>query len=128
MSTARVLVPCGLDDGWTRSADQPVPSRPRLVSVARLDVQKNPLLPKSVVQMVSAGEESGKLGEVLDEVSTFYTKQLSQADWTMSATSTANGDFAATFSRKSDSHVTGTLAANRDANTTKILVSLVSTG
>ncbi|MFT3788868.1 MAG: type II secretion system F family protein [Tepidisphaeraceae bacterium] len=34
------------------------------------------LLPKSVVQMVSAGEESGKLGEVLDEVSTYYHKEL----------------------------------------------------
>jgi type IV pilus assembly protein PilC len=40
---------------------------------------KTPLLPKSVVQMVSAGEESGKLGEVLDEVSGFYTKQLRDA-------------------------------------------------
>ena len=30
---------------------------------------KSPLLPRSVVQMISAGEESGKLGEVLDEVS-----------------------------------------------------------
>jgi type IV pilus assembly protein PilC len=28
------------------------------------------------VQMISAGEESGKLGEVLDEISQFYTKQL----------------------------------------------------
>jgi len=37
---------------------------------------KTPLLPKAVVQMISAGEESGKLGEVLDEVSTFYAKQL----------------------------------------------------
>lgn len=34
------------------------------------------LLPRSVVQMMSAGEESGKLGEVLDEVSRFYAKQL----------------------------------------------------
>ncbi len=41
-------------------------------------MQKSPLLPKSVVQMVSAGEESGKLGEVLDEISTFYTKQLKE--------------------------------------------------
>ena len=40
---------------------------------------KSPLLPKSVVQMVGAGEESGKLGEVLDEVSTFYAKQLREA-------------------------------------------------
>ena len=39
---------------------------------------KGNLLPKPVVQMVSAGEESGKLGEVLEEVSTFYTKQLKE--------------------------------------------------
>jgi type IV pilus assembly protein PilC len=39
-------------------------------------LQKNPLLPKSVIQMISAGEESGKLGEVLDEVSDFYSREL----------------------------------------------------
>jgi type IV pilus assembly protein PilC len=39
-------------------------------------LQKSKLLPTAVVQMVSAGEESGKLGEVLDEVSAFYSKQL----------------------------------------------------
>src|ERR671912_59740 len=39
-------------------------------------LQKNPLLPKSVVQMISAGEESGKLGEVLDEVSEYYSREL----------------------------------------------------
>jgi type IV pilus assembly protein PilC len=39
-------------------------------------LQKSPLLPRSVVQMISAGEESGKLGEVLDEVSEFYSKEL----------------------------------------------------
>ncbi len=37
---------------------------------------KSPLLPKSVIQMINAGEESGKLGEVLDEVSDFYAKEL----------------------------------------------------
>jgi len=37
---------------------------------------RTPLLPKAVVQMISAGEESGKLGEVLEEVSGFYYKQL----------------------------------------------------
>ena len=36
----------------------------------------SPLLPRAVVQMISAGEESGKLGEVLDEVSDFYAKEL----------------------------------------------------
>src|SRR4029079_17242714 len=39
-------------------------------------LQKGALLPKSVIQMISAGEESGKLGEVLDEVSEFYSKEL----------------------------------------------------
>ena len=37
---------------------------------------KSPLLPRAVVQMINAGEESGKLGEVLDEVSTFYASEL----------------------------------------------------
>ncbi len=37
---------------------------------------KSTLLPRSVVQMISAGEESGKLGEVLDEVSDFYSREL----------------------------------------------------
>ena len=39
-------------------------------------LQASPLLPRSVVQMISAGEESGKLGEVLYEVSEFYSKEL----------------------------------------------------
>lgn len=38
-----------------------------------------PLLPHAVVQMIGAGEESGKLGEVLDEVSDYYAKQLRDA-------------------------------------------------
>ena len=33
-------------------------------------------LPQAVVQMLSAGEESGKLGEVLDEISVYFAKQL----------------------------------------------------
>ncbi len=34
------------------------------------------LLPSNVVQMVAAGEESGKLGEVLNEVSNYYAAEL----------------------------------------------------
>ncbi|MEI7658546.1 MAG: type II secretion system F family protein [Phycisphaerae bacterium] len=37
---------------------------------------KDSVLPPAVTQMISAGEESGKLGEVLDEVSAYYGKQL----------------------------------------------------
>src|SRR5204863_9787920 len=39
-------------------------------------LQRSPLLPRAVVQMIGAGEESGKLGEVLDEVSEFYGREL----------------------------------------------------
>jgi len=39
-------------------------------------LQKANMLPKPVIQMIGAGEESGKLGEVLDEVSEFYSRQL----------------------------------------------------
>jgi type IV pilus assembly protein PilC len=34
------------------------------------------LLPSNVVQMISAGEESGKLGEVMRDIAEFYAKEL----------------------------------------------------
>jgi type IV pilus assembly protein PilC len=34
------------------------------------------LLPSSVVQMIAAGEEGGRLGQVLEDVSRFYAKEL----------------------------------------------------
>ncbi len=34
------------------------------------------LLPSNVVQMISAGEESGNLGEVMENISQFYSKEL----------------------------------------------------
>jgi type IV pilus assembly protein PilC len=40
---------------------------------------KTRLLPRAVVQMISAGEESGKLGEVLNDISEYYAKALRDA-------------------------------------------------
>lgn len=40
---------------------------------------RSTLLPKSVVQMIGAGEESGRLGEVLESISTYYQKALREA-------------------------------------------------
>ena len=40
---------------------------------------RSTLLPKSVVQMIGAGEESGRLGEVLQEISEYYQKALRDA-------------------------------------------------
>lgn len=42
-------------------------------------LQQSALMPHAVVQMIGAGEESGKLGEVLDEISDYYAKQLRDA-------------------------------------------------
>jgi type IV pilus assembly protein PilC len=39
-------------------------------------LNKSHLLPRAVIQMIAAGEESGKLGEVLDEVSEYYAREL----------------------------------------------------
>ena len=42
-------------------------------------LNKSTLLPRSVIQMLAAGEESGRLAEVLDEISVFYSKALRDA-------------------------------------------------
>ena len=39
-------------------------------------LQRNPMLPPAVIQLISAGEESGRLGEVLDSISKYYNKEL----------------------------------------------------
>jgi type IV pilus assembly protein PilC len=41
-------------------------------------LHKTRLLPRAVSQMIAAGEESGKLGEVLDEISAYYAKILKE--------------------------------------------------
>lgn len=41
-------------------------------------LQRDKLLPVAVCQMISAGEESGKLGEVLDQISTYYARVLKE--------------------------------------------------
>jgi type IV pilus assembly protein PilC len=43
------------------------------------------VLPSNVVQMISAGEESGKLGEVLQDVAEYYAGELRNTIKTMAA-------------------------------------------
>lgn len=49
------------------------------------ELQHSDLLPKSVVQMIAAGEESGRLGEVLADISEYYQRELKE---TVSAVTT----------------------------------------
>lgn len=67
--------------------------------------------------------------ETLDAVASvqaFYAKQLDQGDWTINFKDQSATGFTAVFSRKSNSHTGGTLAATSDVGVTKILMSLVS--
>jgi len=58
----------------------------RVLFTARDDVRKgksltssfgrSPLIPDAFVQIISAGEKSGKLGEVLSEIATFYEREV----------------------------------------------------
>jgi len=61
----------------------------------------------------------------VDKVRLFYADKLNQGDWTISFTNSPTGTFAATFTRKSNSQVKGTLASNGSSGVTKILMSLV---
>jgi type IV pilus assembly protein PilC len=48
-------------------------------------LQKQGMLPRNVIQMISAGEESGKLGEVLRDIAEFYAKELKSTIKTVTA-------------------------------------------
>ncbi len=48
-------------------------------------LQKQGMLPRNVVQMIAAGEESGKLGEVLRDIAEFYAKELKATIKTVTA-------------------------------------------
>lgn len=60
-------------------------------------------------------------------VQAFYQQKLNQGDWSLTVASTATNDFKATFSRKSDRSVIGTLEVTGTSGiVTKILMSLVT--
>jgi hypothetical protein len=79
---------------------------------------------------LSSGQVSwGMEWETLDSVAkvqAFYAAKLNQGDWTIKITGSTVGAFGATFSRKSNPHVLGTLASNGASGVTKILMSLIA--
>jgi hypothetical protein len=65
--------------------------------------------------------------ETLDtvaKVQAFYAGKLSQGDWNVQFSGTANGSFSAVFNRKSNNSVTGILGADGSSGVTKISLSL----
>ncbi len=62
----------------------------------------------------------------VDKVQAFYSSKLSQGDWNIQFSGTANGAFSAIFSRKSNSKFAGILGASGSSGVTKISLSLAS--
>jgi hypothetical protein len=62
--------------------------------------------------------------DTVDKVQAFYQSKLSQGDWTVQFTGSANGQFSATFGRKSNSKFAGILGADGSSGVTKISMSL----
>ena len=137
---ALVLVACG-----AQSATAPTPSASPLPQASgRLDAQVPvplgfpadvPVYPKARLT-AAAGFPStaptswGMEWQSLDtvpKVQAFYQQKLNQGDWTLTVSSTASNEFKATFGRKSDRSVVGTIDVTGTSGiVTKILMSLVT--
>jgi hypothetical protein len=96
-----------------------------------------PVYPKARLTAGASFTSTGQVAwgmewETLDDpskVETYYARQLSQGDWTLTVNKQTNGAvYAATFARKSNSHDKGTLAINSDSGVTTIALSLLSSG
>ena len=96
-------------------ADVPVYSGARLTAGAKFE---------------SSGEVAwGMQWETHDpqtKVQPFFEKQFAQGDWTIHPLSSATNLYAATVTRKSNPHFTGTLALDYNGTNGKILLSLLN--
>jgi hypothetical protein len=59
-------------------------------------------------------------------VRTFYAQRLSQGDWSITFGTAPTGTFTATFTRKSNTQVQGTLSSSRTNGVTRIAMSLAA--
>jgi len=62
----------------------------------------------------------------IDKVRAFYSSKLSQGDWNIQFSGSANGSFSAIFNRKSSTSFAGILGADASSGVTKISLSLAT--
>lgn len=132
---------CSLSQG--SSSNSPSPSGSPLATAGQLDAQVPmppsfpgdvPIYPKARLTAAAGFPSSGPTSwgmewETLDSVSkvqAYYAQNMNKGDWTIRFTTQSSDSFAATFARKSDSHINGTLSSNSSNGVTKILMSLLS--
>ena len=104
---AQVAMPVGFPD------DVPVYTKARLTEGARF----------SSNGQVSWGMEWQTLDSV-GKVQAFYADKMNQGDWTITFTNKATSAFSASFARKSNSSVQGTLGAGTGSGITRISLTL----
>ncbi len=137
-----VTAACSLSSG--SSSNSPSPSGSPLARASgQLDAQVPsppsfpgdvPTYPKARLTAAAGFPSSGPTSwgmewETLDSVSkvqAYYAQNMSKGDWTITFATKSSDSFAATFARKSDSHINGTLSSNSANGVTKILMSLLS--
>lgn len=62
----------------------------------------------------------------LAQVQAYYQKKFNEGDWTLKVIGTTDTTWTGTITRKSNPHVTGTIAVDRDIVVNRILLSLLS--
>jgi hypothetical protein len=111
--TGQLDAQVAMPDGFP--ADVPIYAKARLTQAAKFN---------------SSGQVSwGMEWQTLDSVAmvqAFYADKLNHGDWTITFTNKVTNNFSATFGRKSNSNVQGTLGAGVGGGVTKISMSLVS--
>jgi hypothetical protein len=111
--TGQLDAQVAMPDGFP--GDVPVYTKARLTSAAKFNSSGQ----------VSWGMEWQTLDSVA-QVQAFYAGKMSQGDWTITFTNKATNNFSATFARKSNTNVQGTLGAGVGGGVTKISMSLVA--
>jgi hypothetical protein len=136
-----VMAACSLSSG--SSSSSPSPSGSPLATSGQLDAQVPmppsfpadvPIYPKARLTAAAGFPSSGPTSwgmewETLDSVAkvqAYYAQNMNKGDWTITFTTQSSDSFAATFARRSNSHVNGTLSSNSASGVTKILMSLLS--
>lgn len=129
---------CSLSNGTAGTSESPAPT-----SAAQLDGQvvmppsfphDVPIYPKARLTAAAGFPSSGPTSwglewettDSLAKVRAYYQTNLNKGDWTITFNATTSDAFAATFARKSDRNVNGTLAASSAGGVTKIQMSLLS--
>ena len=133
-----VIAACSLSPGSSSNSPNPSGS-----PAGQLDTQVPmppsfpgdvPVYPKARLTAAAGFPSSGPTSwgmewETLDSVSkvhAYYAQSMNKGDWTITFTTQSSDSFAATFARKSNSHVNGTLSSSSSNGVTKILMSLLS--